>query len=246
LKSVILAPLHRPEDAVNLAANIERQSIRADVIVVENGPGIDSYKGRGKVLRIDSKGVGAARNACIEAAREDGQKCFFFFFFDADDYYGPDYVRGCLNFLIRNPVSAAGRSQGWTILSDGLYRFDHVETILPSGGTLMGVLADALPFPEDVVIGEDHAWWQAMIAAGKSVALTGDQRDYCYIRHSHNTYVMDETLFRLGRGPVHYYGKLPPEAISGTLEAIETRPHPSNAEVMAALKRVGSRPSLVY
>ena len=239
MKSVILAPLHRPEDAPNLAANIDRQRVWADVIVVENGLGIGSYKGRGKVLQVESKGVGAARNACIEAAREDGQECFIFF--DADDYYGRGYVSNCLAFLQTHNVVAAGRSQGWTMLSDGLYRFDHVETMLPSGGTLIGIIADALPFPEDVLIGEDHAWWQAMIKAGKSVALTGDQQDYCYVRHSNNTYVMDETLFRAGRGTAYYYGDLPLEAISSSPNLLEARSQPSHAQIMEALKRVGSR-----
>jgi len=253
MKTVILSPLHRPRDVAQLMDNSVRQSHRIPVIVVENGEAlgcfkslqdfnsVQDYKTVIKDFKVVSspevKGVGAARNACLAAAREAGADAFIFM--DADDYYGPRYVDEyirALHFLSDHGYSAIGKTQGWALLGDGLYRFPASTTTLPSGGTYAGFVQDAEPFPETIVHGEDHLWWKAMAQAGKRTFLSLNQDHYCYIRHQSNTWVLPDPLVRLGRGVADYYGRRHPNAIDKKLKPIEQRGNPSQPEISAAMK----------
>ena len=235
MNPVILAPIHRPRDAWSLLGNVVRQRASIPTLVIENGSAKGAYDGPGEVRYVEGVSTaGAARNACLEAARAAGFDAFIFF--DADDFYDPTYVASRLGLLAQG-YDAIGKTQGWCMLDDGLYRFGASGSILPSGGTYAGLVASALPFDDRLTVGEDHAWWRAMTAAGRRMHLDLDRAGYVYMRHDANTWQMPSALVRLGRGPAEYFGH---ELPSTPLGCVEVRDEPTSEEIFRVLHDASS------
>ncbi len=83
-----------------------------EVIIVDDGSTDDSaavaqrYEPRVRVLQLPNRGLAAARNAGLDAARGA-----FVVFLDADDVLDPRYVRRCVETLLARPGCAYAYTQ---------------------------------------------------------------------------------------------------------------------------------------
>jgi hypothetical protein len=177
----VIAPHARPEFSANLLANFQRQQgVDAQLVVVQNGAASKVSWPAGVTVLASVAHQSDAMNAGLTWLRTHGNGRWARF--DDDDYYGPSYLADTERAL--NAHEVVGKTWGFVLFDEGLYRFDGVENGSSdklTGGTLAARTADVLLFRRQ--IGEDLQWCRDLRARGVDV-WAGSHRGYCYDRRS--------------------------------------------------------------
>lgn len=175
----VLAPIHNPRHWDNLIRQFEQQELVGKrLIVVSDGfrrplpshPAVVAYDHQPK-----RRGIGAARNKCVELARKlDPKGTGIAAFFDADDKYRHGWLLKVRKALQEHPECAAvgmgefyERSQetkGVVLVGEG--SANQYSNRGMAGGTLGFHLKHCVPFSETVQTGEDTVWCRDMREAG--------------------------------------------------------------------------------
>lgn len=186
----ILIPIDDATHWQHTLAQYQRQAYaNKRLVVVANGCKVNVSSVPGAEYRHHQKplGYGAARNACLDVAREIGAEMFAFFDAGKDEYdeqhldeisnvLATHDACGCAAWRCRwlaaeiEEIRHRGReSQEFTGRDARGNRFGL------TGGSIAGVTDRALPFDAALKFGEDLAWSQAMIEAGRTVwSLSAD------------------------------------------------------------------------
>ena len=116
---VIVVPFSRPENAANVLANFARQTYPAKtLLIVENGRGLNAWRGPGTVLKApQANTAGKAKNVALKYLRDNGVRwaCIM----DDDDYYSPGYLAEQAPFMSRYAI--VGKNQHFILDDDGFW-----------------------------------------------------------------------------------------------------------------------------
>jgi hypothetical protein len=180
----IVVPLSRPEMVGRVRANLERQRLRAPVVVVENGAAIGACKAQGftpDVLLTSGAHQSLARNAALAYLREHHVEAYWVSM-DDDDYYGSEYVAEHAGLAKRG--QCVGKSTHWII-------FEGFGTVVlrpwassgsgkhVNGATIGAFVADS---PDFLIrdVGEDTIFSNTFVAGGGKVWLSSPYHTaYC-------------------------------------------------------------------
>lgn len=235
----IVAPHCRPMHAARLLASVERQTVNARLVVIENGDAVGTFpRARAHaVLNCRDRHHASAKNVGLAwiLAQGDGPWVTM----DDDDYYGPNYVSDTITSLALADVT--GKVRGFIAFDDGLWQFDadfaggDCTGRILTGGTI-GARSAQLTFP--VKIDDDKAFCNRARDRGLSI-LASHPRGYCYDRRSTHVHawVANQTIARLAFGEALYFGPQPEFVVDTPelLAPIFRAPCPSDSEVLESL-----------
>lgn len=236
----VIVPHARPEFTENLLTNFRRQrGVDARMLVVANGPAavVPFSMGPGVTVIRSPNHQSDAMNAGLDWLRSNGDGAWARF--DDDDYYGPEYLSEVVDELRAHPV--VGKTWGFVLFDDGLYRFYGLESGPAeglTGGTHAANTAQVEPYRR--MVGEDLQWCRDMQARGVAVWATS-HRGYCYDRRSNRRgapriITTGPAATRWGFGASLFYGPLSMTAVDAPeLRPLCARDRPTDAELMAEL-----------
>lgn len=189
----LLCAFSRPRQSAHVECQAERQR-GARMLVVANGC---EYHGRAHhIITLPTRGAVAALNTGLEWLRARARPSDWWARVDDDDEYLDGYADE-VQRVASTGADFSGLPVTRTRLTDGSdVMFGAPTSQHCSGGTLAARLGSTLDFPE-VWPGEDYAWAQTMLAAGRTFAAHAGK--YVRVRHADNTsHITDAQLRLLG------------------------------------------------
>lgn len=231
----VIAPHARSEFSENLLANFRRQrGVEAQLLVVENGSAVGAVSADEATVICSDAHQADAMNAGLAWLRANGGSPWARF--DDDDHYSPDYLAEVERDLTTHEI--VGKTWGFVMFDDGLYRFGQVEhgpAETCTGGTLAARTADVAPFlrqPDD-----DVHWCRDMRASGATI-WAGAHRGYCYDRRSRSAPRVIATsplVTRWGFGDAEYHGRVPVEFVDAPRAPLRAAPRPTTEEIFTEM-----------
>lgn len=189
---VVLVPTYRPEAADNILANFWRQEYRRKILlVVENGPAVGHYAGKGDAVIRSEPGQSSARNAGLDWVSRNLPDAFVANM-DDDDIYSPHYLTE--HVALASPKQINVKPVSWALLNSGLYFMglwkEHVvNTGSCIGGTIGHFASEKARYPV-VPAGEESGFLKASRDNGCTVVntshhnfiynRTGDRKKHVY------------------------------------------------------------------
>ncbi len=232
MKPVIIIPFHDQKWHANTRANLARQRNRHDVLMVMNGPAVDTEDFNDLLVCREPfvRSPATALNASVLHARALGYTHAVRF--DSDDFYGAGYVDQALGALASG-ADFVGKRSVFTMLSDGLHLFQR-EGGQFLGGTFGFDLSKYETAPD--VFQDDTAWCDLMASRGRVGVDTGIS-EFCYVRHGSNAHwKSSDVVLRRAWGGSLYFGKVPASTVEKpNLTEAAWVPPPSDDEVWAAM-----------
>jgi hypothetical protein len=237
----VIAPHARPEFTTNLLDNFRRQrGVEARLVIVANGsaaslrdwpPSDDTT-----VIWSDAH-QSDALNAGLAFLRGHGGGPWARF--DDDDYYSPNYLASVAQQLTTHEV--VGKTWGFMLLDDGLYRFGGAENgpaEMLTGGSLAARTANVAPFQR--LLYDDVEWCRDMRARGVEL-WAGPHSGYCYDRRSRSAPRLIEVsslVARWGFGDAEYHGRVPIEFVDAPRAPLRAAPRPTTQELLTEMGAV--------
>ncbi len=203
----IVVPFSRPEMRASVLANIERQRLRARVLIVENKAGIDALTDQPGFYVVRSTGgrAGVVKNDGLRYLRKYHPDAYVICM-DDDDIYGPGYVE---EHLARaTPRMAWCKQSLWALFDSGLCYFPglyapgEVVPRTPIGGTLSFFLRDVGWYCTDSNPADERGIIESLRANGGELYNMGPS-GVCINRQSPETHTWKapEANFRAYLGP---------------------------------------------
>jgi hypothetical protein len=181
VQTLVVALLSRPQCAANVRDCWARQSIPSTLVVLENGDGRGACKSINFTPYILIEGPAnlvELRNMGLEVARV--LKAGMLAFFDDDDYYGAGYLAEAVQAL--ELVGFVGKPNRFVHAGERLWLLDGLPPGPVAASTLVVRTGAAMPFRRGSVSwGEDTQWCTDMLAAGRTMAVTGPHH-FAYTR----------------------------------------------------------------
>jgi Tfp pilus assembly protein PilF len=200
----IVAPIHRPEDVVNLQTQLARQSYpRIEVIVVINGDGIDLNALKANLVSTNSfervevfdLGQAASLATSLNFGNQNSMGEYIARF-DADDIYLENYLNRSIAMMQSHTASICSRSHLFIHLSSinsniisARHRYYTASAPMESGhgsGSSLIIsrkIAECVSYDESLGLGEDFDFYNRIKALGAR-AIYAPPFDHVVIRKS--------------------------------------------------------------
>jgi hypothetical protein len=203
-----IAGLHDPKWLSNIWENFDRQTyLGKRLVIVENGLGV-GHGGSWKATVLQSeKGAAQPLNAGLRYIRSVASADDKFCKFDADDYYGPEYLSG----IAESKTDYCGRSSLYIRTTNDRLWFAQGDSdaYVFHGPSIAGK-----------VWGEDAEWCLAMHREGRNCEVLKPE-GLCYQRHANNEHAWPVTDSELrGSWGVEFFdlGEFDRLVVDGILE----------------------------
>jgi len=195
----------------NINQNIKRisNSFNTECVIVETGEGIGLFD---HAITQEKPGVVAFLNTALSHVKDKPDD--WFVRIDADDYYGPNYLK-LIDDARLSGADATGIASVYTKTESGdIYYCESKRQFNGAfGGTIAGRIGSAIEFEETgYPWGEDTKWISSMITQGRTV-LPRKSQDYAFVRwegHNHTYPVSGEAMPHFLNCNAYYQGKWDP------------------------------------
>lgn len=186
--SILIITCHDPKWINNSLNNINRQTIKTDVLFVLNGAAKNTKIQFNSLVSSDNHAD--AVNVGIQYAKDKNYENIILF--DSDDYYGPKYIEKQIQHLKDHDY--VGKKSIYTKFEkeNGLYFFERKERCF-----LFATIAAKTKcfLPVKNILNNCYDWCKRMNEAGY-IYVESDSLDYCYLRHNNAHWKLPDAIVK--------------------------------------------------